>query len=331
MHHFETIEPHAPAARDFALDRHLDFLWLELTNRCNLQCVHCYTESHPGRNDRDILTRQDYESIMARAYELGCRKIQFIGGEPQLNRDFKSLLRRARETGYEFVEVFSNLTLLDDQTLEYTADNQVCFATSVYSDDPAAHDAVTKVRSSHARTVRNLKKLIARGSVTRAAIIIIDQKDEEIERTKRFLEDLGVGSVRISAVREFGRGEQILEQNAQLSGLCGHCWKGKLAVAPDGVVYPCVMARQWSVGNIFQDSLSEIVKSKALEDIRRTIFDSVWLPKVQGPINTDARDPRCHPDCSECCEPDGCPETPCAPGCCPQVCIPDACGPVLPR
>ena len=23
----------------------LDFLWLELTNRCNLRCVHCYTES----------------------------------------------------------------------------------------------------------------------------------------------------------------------------------------------------------------------------------------------------------------------------------------------
>ena len=25
----------------------LDFLWLELTNRCNLQCVHCYTQSPP--------------------------------------------------------------------------------------------------------------------------------------------------------------------------------------------------------------------------------------------------------------------------------------------
>ena len=23
----------------------LDFLWLELTNRCNLRCVHCYTAS----------------------------------------------------------------------------------------------------------------------------------------------------------------------------------------------------------------------------------------------------------------------------------------------
>jgi MoaA/NifB/PqqE/SkfB family radical SAM enzyme len=28
---------HSPATQT------LDFLWLELTNRCNLRCVHCYT------------------------------------------------------------------------------------------------------------------------------------------------------------------------------------------------------------------------------------------------------------------------------------------------
>jgi MoaA/NifB/PqqE/SkfB family radical SAM enzyme len=57
----------------------LDFLWLELTNRCNLRCVHCYTESHPLSGDRDILTANDYDRLMREAYELGCRKMQFIG------------------------------------------------------------------------------------------------------------------------------------------------------------------------------------------------------------------------------------------------------------
>src|SRR5208283_2388709 len=31
-----------------SLLRGLDFLWLELTSRCNLQCVHCYAESGPS-------------------------------------------------------------------------------------------------------------------------------------------------------------------------------------------------------------------------------------------------------------------------------------------
>ena len=99
----------------------LDFLWLELTNRCNLQCVHCYTESHPHSGDRDLLTTHDYDRLMREAYDLGCRKLQFIGGEPQLNRDFHRLLVAAKTIGFEFIEVLSNLTQLDDDTLGFAA------------------------------------------------------------------------------------------------------------------------------------------------------------------------------------------------------------------
>lgn len=258
----------------------LDFLWLELTNRCNLQCVHCYTESHPHSGDRDLLTAQDYDRLMREAYDLGCHKLQFIGGEPQLNRDFQKLLVTANEIGFEFIEVFSNLTQLKEETLCYAADNGICFATSVYSDQPEAHDAITRVKSSHARTIGNLKRLIDKGIETRAATIVIDQDRASVKRTKRFLSKLGVTHVSSAEVREFGRGEEIVARPAQLEGLCGHCWRGKLCVAPDGAAYPCVMARQWPVGNVLEMSLAGIVAGRQLHDMRRTIFDTVWLPKT---------------------------------------------------
>jgi MoaA/NifB/PqqE/SkfB family radical SAM enzyme len=196
---------------------------------------------------------------MREAYDLGCRKLQFIGGEPQLNRDFHKLLVTANTIGFEFIEVFSNLTQLDDETVCYAAQNGICFATSVYSDEPAAHDAITRVKSSHARTIRNLKKLIDKGIETRAATIVIDQDRANVKRTKRFLTALGVTHVKSAQVREFGRGEEILSRPARLEGLCGHCWSGKLCIAPDGTAYPCVMARQWPVGNVLETSLAEIV------------------------------------------------------------------------
>ena len=260
----------------------LDFLWLELTNRCNLQCVHCYTESHPHSGDRDLLTTPDYDRLMREAYDLGCRKLQFIGGEPQLNRDFHRILVTAKTIGFEFIEVFSNLTQLDDDTLGFAAQNGICFATSVYSDQAEAHDAITKVKSSHVRTIRNLKKLIDRGIETRAATIVIDQDQTAVARTTQFLQELGVGRVRSSPTREFGRGEQILSQPARLEGLCGHCWSGKLCIAPDGVAYPCVMARHWPVGNVLETSLADIVAGRSLEAMRETIFDSVWLPRLEA-------------------------------------------------
>ena len=304
--------------------KNLEFLWLELTNRCNLQCVHCYAESHPLSGDRDLLTTRDYESIMSQAYALGCRNIQFIGGEPQLNRDFLQLLIKAKTIGFEFIEVFSNLTRLADDTVRYAADNGVRFATSIYSDEPAAHDAITTVRSSHTRTIKNLKKLISNDIETRAAIIVINQDKAAVERTERFLGDLGVRHVRASEVREFGRGEEILGQGARMSGLCGHCWDGKLCVAPDGAALPCVMARQWPVGNVLEAPLAEIVGGEPLQDIRQTIFETVWLPKTSmcGPSN-------CTPECPQSCGPDlsSCNPMTCHPATCPQSCAPPECAP----
>ena len=209
---------HSPATQT------LDFLWLELTNRCNLRCVHCYTESHPHSGDRDVLTTQAYERLMREAYDLGCRKLQFIGGEPQLNRDFHKLLVTANTIGFEFIEVFSNLTQLDDETVCYAAQNGICFATSVYSDEPAAHDAITRVKSSHARTIRNLKKLIDKGIETRAATIVIDQDRANVKRTKRFLTALGVTMSKAhkfassAAARKFSRDPRGSKACAVIAG-----------------------------------------------------------------------------------------------------------------
>ena len=305
----------------------LDFLWLELTNRCNLNCVHCYTESHPGSGDRDLLEREQYEAIMVEAYQLGCRNLQFIGGEPQLNRDLLGHIATARRIGFEFIEVFSNLTWLSNETLRCAVDQQVRFATSVYSDEPAIHDAITGVKGSHARTIRSLARLISNGVETRAAIIVIDQDNDAVGRAERFLRVLGVPHIRVSEVREFGRGEEVLQQTARRSGLCGHCWNGKLCIAPDGAAFPCVMARSWPVGNVLNEPLAQIVGGKQLQHEREAIYSTVWLPKITAS--------GCTPECPQSCSPDlsTCMPLACEPATCPQSCAPPVwdCSPTTPR
>jgi MoaA/NifB/PqqE/SkfB family radical SAM enzyme len=307
----------------------LEFLWLELTNRCNLKCVHCYTESSPQSGDRDLLTTDDYLSVMQQAYELGCRRMQFIGGEPQLHPDFLRLLAASKAIGFEFVEVFTNLTRLDEETVRFAGSAGVRFATSVYSDDPEVHAAITRSASSHARTIRNLKRLLDGGIVTRAAVIQIDQQPAEIERTTRYVTDLGVRHVRHSRVRAFGRGEEVLSQRTQMSELCGHCWSGRLCVAPSGDVYPCVMARRWPVGNVRTAPLADIVHSPALAGVRVTIHDTVWVPKLAAGPPPDGHAAEGGPD-----EGDERPypgEGEPAPAECPQSCVPDTVTPKCPQ
>ncbi len=49
----------------------LDFIWLELTNHCNLFCSHCYAESGPSPSNRDVLTYDEYVTLLSEAAELG--------------------------------------------------------------------------------------------------------------------------------------------------------------------------------------------------------------------------------------------------------------------
>ena len=46
----------APLAVQPPSRKELDFLWLELTERCNLRCVHCYAGSGPGLEDGPMRT-----------------------------------------------------------------------------------------------------------------------------------------------------------------------------------------------------------------------------------------------------------------------------------
>ena len=309
MHGPEIVPPSAATTPE-DVNGVLNFLWLELTNRCNLQCIHCYTEFGPHTGGGDILTPENYEDLMSEAHGLGCKKIQFIGGEPQLNPQFKRLLRFSTEVGFDFIEVFSNLTKLDEETLEISVENGVHFATSVYSDDPAAHDRITTVPGSHRRTIGNLRRLVDRGVPARAAIISMDNDGEATERTGQFLRGLGasVGGNRSTEVREFGRGQEVVGKSESMDRLCGHCWNGNLAVAPNGNAMPCVMARQWPVGNVLENSLGDILNGDALRATRRQIYERAWMQTA------------CEPFCMQSCGPDlSCP---CNPLLCQQSCAP---------
>jgi MoaA/NifB/PqqE/SkfB family radical SAM enzyme len=72
---------------------------VELTNRCNLSCQHCFSGRHGGRNDlpMDILP-----NILPLAKKLGITKLSFTGGEPTLHPQFSEIIRLTYEGGYEF-------------------------------------------------------------------------------------------------------------------------------------------------------------------------------------------------------------------------------------
>ena len=72
---------------------------IELTNRCNLSCEHCFSGRHGGK---DELPLDLFAKILAEAKACGFDHLSFTGGEPTIHRQFSEILRMTCRDGYRF-------------------------------------------------------------------------------------------------------------------------------------------------------------------------------------------------------------------------------------
>src|SRR6187399_1754788 len=178
------------------------FLWLELTGRCQLSCVHCYADSSPSGN-HGSMTTADWKEVIAEAAGMGVRTVQFIGGEPTLHPDLDELIRHALSHALA-VEVFTNLVHVSDRLWATFSQPGVTLATSYYSADADRHAAVTG-RRTHRRTRANIVKAIGLGIPLRAGIVDLGPQQRAGEARSELI-DLGVPAIGYDRLRRLGRG-----------------------------------------------------------------------------------------------------------------------------
>ncbi|GIG57156.1 hypothetical protein Lfu02_15280 [Longispora fulva] len=304
----------------------LQFLWLEITGKCQETCGHCYADSGPN-GTHGMMAEPDWLRVIDQAAGLGVRMIQLIGGEPTLHPSMPTLLAHALDVGLE-VEVFSNLLIIRPELWDLFARDGVSLACSYYSDDPGQHDAITHRRGSHRRTRDNIARAVTEGINLRVGVIDLDDE----QRWRQAVDDLtglGVpeGRIGVDQLRQVGRG--IRTEGASPDQLCGQCTAGVGAVLPDGSVFPCVFSRWLPAGNVLTDDLGTILAGGLAE--RRAYLDAAFStrPEITG----------CNPTCGPNCNPIGCgprcqPMTGCNPAkqCAPasNFCPPNYRGPGTP-
>lgn len=283
----------------------LDFLWLEITNRCNLRCVHCYAESSPDQPLSTMMKYEDWCAVMRQAADLGCKKIQFIGGEPTVHPRLLDLVTQATQMGYRFIEIFTNGMRLTEGMCQFLSAHSVHLAVSVYGSSPVAHDAITTREGSFVKTVSGIEKALKHNIPVRVGIISMEENQDDVGETKAFLESLGLTNIGVDRLRRVGRGNGRGQSTDQYGELCGGCWKGRLAVNSAGYVSPCVFAHFCNVGHV-SEGLANILAHHSLHEFRARVRDMT--------IQTDCNPPECNPRCfPKNCDPDICDPINCRP------------------
>ena len=123
------------------------FLYLEVTHRCNLECIACYTGA--GREKVDSLNLAEQKSVVRQAKEMGVKTVSLSGsGEPLLYNDLFELIDYIRKLEMAAV-VFTNGTLIDERAAEFLMSRSVFTYFKLYSLDPVVFDRMVGRKNAY--------------------------------------------------------------------------------------------------------------------------------------------------------------------------------------
>ncbi len=148
---------------------------IELTYKCNHECLFCYC---PWLRFPDLVGREldcsEWIAILDKLAAAGVKHITFSGGEPLLKKDIGKLLTHAAALPFEFVTVFSNGLLIDENMLDVFGRYKIQWATSlpgIFSFRYLTNSAMTS------RQLLGKVRLAARKNVSVTVSITVGRKN----------------------------------------------------------------------------------------------------------------------------------------------------------
>jgi len=73
--------------------RHISYLRVSATDRCDLRCVYCMSENMTFLPKAELLTIEELDRLCACFIRLGVKKLRLTGGEPLVRREVMTLIR----------------------------------------------------------------------------------------------------------------------------------------------------------------------------------------------------------------------------------------------
>ena len=76
-------------------NRHLNYLRISITDRCNLRCMYCMPDGRlPKLDHKEILTYEEILRLVQIGVKLGITKVRITGGEPLVRKGVYGFLEK---------------------------------------------------------------------------------------------------------------------------------------------------------------------------------------------------------------------------------------------
>jgi cyclic pyranopterin phosphate synthase len=215
----------APLARGAPLvdpfGRHISYIRVSVTDRCDFRCVYCMSEDMTFLPKRDLLTLEELDRLCGAFVARGTRKIRLTGGEPLVRRDLMQLVRnlsRHLDSG-----ALQELTLTTNGSLLHRYSGDLASAgvrrinVSMDSHDPQTFKAITR-RGDLAIVMKGIDAAQAAGLDVKINMVALKGvNDAEIPGMIEWAHGRGMDLTLIEVMPMGETGENRLDQYLPLS------------------------------------------------------------------------------------------------------------------
>ena len=163
----------------------LGSLDVELTERCNNDCIHCCINLRADdlkARERELST-EEIKGILREAASLGCFRVRLTGGEPLLREDFEEIYLSARKLGLKLF-LFTNATLMTTHLAELFARIPPLekIEISFYGLKKESYEAVTRTPGSFEAAWRGIHLLLERKVPFIVKSALLPSNKDEVEK-----------------------------------------------------------------------------------------------------------------------------------------------------
>jgi len=179
----------------------------EITDACNLRCVHC--EADAGKRSPDELDPDEALALVDGLANAGTEGVMLTGGEPLLRADWPAIASRVTERGMAPTIITNGLLVDEDRIAEMVDAGVVGLSVSLDGDEPVHDEIRVGPRGRSKGSYRHAIAAIERGAASALKVGVITQIHRrnlhDLERMCSQIADLGADVWQVQICMPLGR------------------------------------------------------------------------------------------------------------------------------
>lgn len=177
-------------------------IYFDLTNTCNLHCLHCSVDA--GSEKTGLLQIGELYDLLEQTRTMGVNKVVFSGGEPLLRTGAFDVFDRAIELDLE-VTVLTNGTLIDESAASFFREKEITVKISLDGAAAPTHDYL-RGRGAFGHLMKVFERLMIVPPERKAVHYTLHRHNlGELDDLPPLLEKIGIPNLVLGTVKPSGR------------------------------------------------------------------------------------------------------------------------------